>query len=191
MPRPPTPLVDGWEDKSDTTRLWDIVSRQRRRRLQAIELIWDWDGLETRTRMAELLCISRRQLCRWVRAFNEGGIDGLMFPQRQPPGRKHKMKGFDFDGEMRGRPLDWPADVPAPEILIVAELRRVLRDEKVITVGYGTLAHYLRVKGIVLRQRKPDPRAQFPWRFSNHAAPAGDLHPGEHQSDASAVSNDY
>jgi hypothetical protein len=101
------------------------------------------------------------------------------------------MHGVDFDGTIR--PIIDRLTEGGQRSSSVAELRRVLRDEKVIAVGHKTLAHYLRAKGVVLRQQKPDPRVvrQFPWLFSNHAAQAGNLHPSKPQSAAPTGSNDY
>jgi transposase len=100
MARPPIPLRAGWATMSDTSRIWNYTDPRRRKRLNAIELIWDFGSMFTRTHLAELAGISRRQLLRWIVAFNEGGLDQLLYPPRRPLGRKRKISVDDFNNKV-------------------------------------------------------------------------------------------
>ncbi len=187
MARPPTPLVKGWADKSDTTRLWNDFTRQRRRRLHALEMLWDWREEATRTWIAQIVGVSRRQLSRWIQAFNEGGLDGLMFPQRDRPGRKHKINSADFQEKVI--PLAKQLAVGKVR-LNVAELQRELASQHQIKISAGTLTSYLRrIEFIHERPRTPKINRSWskPWpqeygnsleEFLQRQTRAGSVDPG-------------
>ena len=138
-------------------QIWNDVLPPKRMRLLALMQIWDFGHTETRSRLAETLGISRRQLSRWVSAYNEGGIQGLIYAPRRRPGRKTKVKSS-------GRYLEIMAVIDrltegGERSSSVAEVCRLLKEENVITIGRQALARFLRFKGMELRKREEeDPR---------------------------------
>lgn len=162
MGRPPTPLTAGWANKSYVMQIWNDVMPPRRRRLHMLMLIWDASPGETRTRLSEMLGITRRQLSRWVAAYNRGGIDELIRPPRQRPGRRPKLSAQDFNSKVfplvegkRARGIPWT----------VAKIHQQLGAEHNIHVSVSTLRRRLAGSGFTPMPRPSKPKQQSAWDF--------------------------
>jgi transposase len=159
MARPPISLR-GLADKSYVMAIWNDVMPPKRRRLHALMLIWDAGPGETRTRLSEMLGISRRQLCRWITAFNRGGLEQLLYPPRRPLGRRRKISVEDFNNKVfplvEAKALQGaPWSVPGVQKELAAEYN--------IHVRVGTLRRYLRGSGFKPTLRRPKPQQEAPW----------------------------
>lgn len=162
MARPRIPLRAGWATKIDTTRIWNETDLRRRKRLNAIELIWDADSMFSRTRLAELAGVSRRQLHRWITAFNDGGLQELLYPHRRPLGRSRRISVTDFNRKVRPlvqaketRGIPWS----------VKEVRQTLAAQFDLQVSARTLRRYLARSGFRPTPRPLKPKREEPWTY--------------------------
>lgn len=161
MPRPPIRLVEGWANRSYVMDIWNSVLPPRRMRLNMLLTFWDFGPDETRTRLSELLGISRRTLSRWVKMYNEGGIDGLIRPKRRRPGRKRKISGKDFNTKVIPLVAD-ESGLQKPN-WSVSEVQRQLAAQHQIHVSANTLRRSLRQSGYSPKPQQPKAPSQSAW----------------------------
>jgi len=152
--------------------MWNDVRPKKRRRLQALMLLLDFEGTMPRSRMAETLGITRKQLLRWVQMFNRGGLEGLIHTWRRG-GRPRKITNDEFVQWIS--PLLKRVGNSEEEIPSVAAFYARLKASYPISFSYPTLARLLRRRGYVLRKpnqsrsEKDPPFSRLPYLIDQSA----------------------
>lgn len=111
-------------------------------------------GLEFQT-VAKLFNVSDRTVVRWVKAWNESGVDGLIEkarvgrPRKIPPEQAPQIVALVEHPELANR-VHWTG----------VKLHGYLRDELDLTVAYSTVMRFLHDQGFRLKVPQPWPDRQ-------------------------------
>jgi transposase len=80
--------------------LMEAPARNRPRLWAVANLLAGLDEGMTREEFAVGYCIGARQLRRWIKRFNEGGLEGLLFRSRRRRGPKRKISADKYNSEL-------------------------------------------------------------------------------------------
>lgn len=105
--------------------------------------------------VADIFSVSDRGLTRWIKAFNERGIDGLI--DRPKPGRSHKIP---MDKVAGYRDLIEHPDKAEQTHWTAKKFHGYIRDDLHSEIGYSTVTRWLHEQNFCLKVPRPWPDRQ-------------------------------